>query len=81
MSKLDYKRFAIFAYIGAAIWVAVFLSIGYVVGENWRSVLPVMHRYTIWVLAMAVVLGAILYWLRMRRGKRDNTLRHPAQFP
>ena len=34
MSRLGIRRFAVFAYPGAAVWVATFLTLGYVFGER-----------------------------------------------
>jgi membrane protein DedA with SNARE-associated domain len=33
MTDLDYRQFALFAYVGAVIWVSLFLSIGYFFGN------------------------------------------------
>ena len=66
MSKLRYRRFAIFAYAGAALWVASFLTLGYVVGENWPAVMAAMHRYTLATL-VTLVAAASLVWLIHRQ--------------
>jgi membrane protein DedA with SNARE-associated domain len=67
MSKLEYRTFAGFAYAGAAIWVATFLSIGYFVGENWRAALALVHRYTLAFAATLVLAAALVWWLRRLR--------------
>lgn len=65
-SKLEYAIFARFAYVGAAIWVATFLLLGYLVGEHWRQAMSLVHRYT---LGFAIVLAsaALLAWFIRRR--------------
>ncbi len=70
MSKLDYGKFALFAYTGAAVWVATFLSIGYLVGENWQPVMQAVHHYTLASLLVVAIAGAALWWIRIRRAKR-----------
>lgn len=67
MSRLDYRVFALFAYCGAAIWVATFLIIGYVVGENWQVALSLVHRYTFALCAALVAIVAVVWWIRKRR--------------
>lgn len=67
MSHLDYRVFAVFAYSGAAIWVATFLAIGYFVGENWQAALALVHRYTaLFCVVLVVFIGAV-WWIRARR--------------
>jgi membrane protein DedA with SNARE-associated domain len=59
----------LFAWSGAATWVAVFLTLGYFIGERWRPVAELVHRYLLYASALAVgvgllVLGARWYWRR-----------------
>ena len=65
MSDLEYRRFAGFAYAGAAIWVATFLTLGYLVGEEWRAALRLVHRYTLVLVLLALAAG-VVYWFRPR---------------
>jgi membrane protein DedA with SNARE-associated domain len=67
MSGLEYRTFALFAYSGAAIWVATFLSLGYFVGEKWRAALELVHRYTLGFTVILVVLAGIVWWIRKRQ--------------
>ena len=67
MSELEYGTFARFAYAGAAIWVCTFLLIGYFVGENWRAAIALVHRYTLAFVAVVLVLGAAVWWVRRLR--------------
>ena len=71
MSGLEYRKFATFAYSGAGIWVATFLTVGYFVGEEWQTALRVVHRYTlIFVFVLAVIAGVA--WLIQRRVNRGG---------
>jgi membrane protein DedA with SNARE-associated domain len=68
MSGLEFRVFARFAYPGAALWVATFLTIGYFVGDHWQAAMAVVHRYSL-VVAAAVLLAALAWcfvvWRRM----------------
>ena len=44
MSELHYPTFALFAYSGAALWVTCFLSLGFLVGENWQHAAALVDR-------------------------------------
>jgi len=70
MSGLEFRIFAPFAYFGAAVWVAFFLSLGYWFGENWKSIIVVTHRYTVPVILLFCVALAILWLLRSRANRR-----------
>ena len=71
MSGLEYRVFAPFAYVGGAIWVTLFLSLGYWFGENWQSILTLTHRYTLPVALLAAGAVAIVWlarnWMTRRR--------------
>ncbi len=67
MSGLEYGKFALFAYSGGATWVAVFVGIGYFVGEKWRSVLAATHRYIVIALILAFAVAAIAILVARRR--------------
>lgn len=71
MSRLDYRVFALFAYSGAAIWVATFLGIGYVVGENWEVALNLIHRYMAVAIVAGIMIIGLVWWLRMRSVRKS----------
>jgi membrane protein DedA with SNARE-associated domain len=75
MSKLEYRKFAVFAYAGAAVWVSTFLSIGYLVGENWQAVMNMVQRYTVASLAVIALCAGAVWWLRKRHAKPVAELR------
>src|SRR5207247_2798429 len=43
-SELSFSSFALFAYTGAFCWAAVFITLGYVLGEEWNRVLDALHE-------------------------------------
>jgi membrane protein DedA with SNARE-associated domain len=67
MSQLSVGRFAAFAYPGAAVWVATFLTLGYVFGEGWEHTSQLVHRYTL-IATGTAALVALTIWL-IRRAK------------
>lgn len=76
MSKLGYGKFAVFAYTGAAVWVATFLAIGYLVGENWRAVMGSVHHYTLGAAAVLAIAGGGIWWIRRRRSNTSSIRAH-----
>jgi membrane protein DedA with SNARE-associated domain len=69
-SKLEFPAFALFAWSGAATWVAVFLALGYFIGERWRQAAELVERYALYV-SVLLAAGALAYlavrWYRRRR--------------
>ena len=63
-SGVAFGKFARFAYVGAIIWVSTFLSLGYLLGEEWSTRSTQVHK-TAMVVAIAaalLVIGAIAFW-------------------
>lgn len=70
MSGLEFGIFARFAYFGAFVWVTFFLSLGYWFGENWRSIIPLAHRYTLPVAFLICGAVAVVWVFRIRANRR-----------
>ena len=68
--RMPWKRFAVFNFLGAAVWVSVISSVGYLFGRHWDKLESVMKRFDV-VVAIIVVLVAVFLWWRGRR--RDDT--------
>jgi membrane protein DedA with SNARE-associated domain len=68
MSGLSIRRFAAFAYPGAAVWVATFLTLGYVFGERWEHTSALVHRYSLIATGVGGVIGLVVWGVRRRRG-------------
>ncbi len=66
MAGLRYRVFALYAYTGALLWVATFLTIGYFVGDQWRNALVLAHRYS-GIATGLVACAALGFWLVRRR--------------
>jgi membrane protein DedA with SNARE-associated domain len=69
MSRLNFRAFACFAYPGAAIWVALFLTLGQIFGERWENTSKVVHRYTIIATLALAALAVIVWGVRSARAK------------
>lgn len=70
ISKLPFPTFMTFAWTGGALWVSLFLTLGYFLGENWKKMGELIHHYLLYIsIAALVIVGA--YYLIKRK-------RHPA---
>lgn len=67
-SGLEFRTFTAYAWSGGALWVTTFLTLGYFLGEDWRQVAELVHRYVVYAsvaLIAAAGLGYIL-WKKAR---------------
>jgi len=68
MSRVSYPTFIAYAWSGGAVWVATFLALGYFLGEDWRQVAELVHRYIVYASA-AIIAGALLWYVLWKRTK------------
>jgi membrane protein DedA with SNARE-associated domain len=70
--RMDWKKFSIFNFLGAALWVTVISIIGFKFGEEWESLVRVMGRVN---LAIGVIVFWVIYmaW-RAYRARKKQTL-------
>ena len=58
--------FALYNFLGAALWVTVIAFAGYFFGSQWETLLRVMGRANFLVLILAAVVAAFVWWRRRR---------------
>jgi membrane protein DedA with SNARE-associated domain len=74
-TAVAFGRFARFAYAGALIWAGTFISLGYMLGEEWSHLSRLVHRSVaaIALAAALVAIGAIVVWKkRLNRQTAGN---------
>jgi membrane protein DedA with SNARE-associated domain len=68
ISRLPFIRFAVYAYVGAIFWCAVFIGLGYIFGANYKVVFAIIHRYGVhllWIVLLVTLFGLGWYlWNR-----------------
>ena len=74
ISQLEFRIFITYAWTGGALWVALFLTLGYYLGEDWRTIAELVHRYVGYASLVALAGGVGFLWLRWRR-KLDKSPR------
>jgi membrane protein DedA with SNARE-associated domain len=66
-SRLSLPVFATFAYLGGLLWSGSFISIGYVLGDEWQQMSVSLHRYLLIGAGIITVVIAIGFVLMRRR--------------
>jgi membrane protein DedA with SNARE-associated domain len=69
-SKLEFHRFAAFAYSGAILWVVTFVLLGNYLGENWITVWETAHRHLHIASAVFLAVVVILILIKWRQTKK-----------
>ena len=61
ITRISYRKFALFAYPGAVIWVSVFISLGRALGLNWHTYKGSIEQYLLVgaTVVMILVMGAL----------------------
>jgi membrane-associated protein len=66
--RMPWKKFLLYNFLGAAVWVSVIASVGYLFGRHWARMVQDLKRFDVTV-AILVLLAAIYLWWR---GRREN---------
>lgn len=72
--EMPWRRFLAFNALGAAVWVAVWTSVGYLAGGHLPAIYQGFQRYqtVVLVVAGAVIVAALARWSWRRRQQRDT---------
>ena len=63
--RMQWRRFVLFNFLGAATWVTVISCVGYFFGQHWQRLLRLVGRANAVIFLVAVVI-ALYAWRRYR---------------
>jgi membrane protein DedA with SNARE-associated domain len=66
--RMPWKGFALFNFLGAALWVSAISLAGYFFGSQWKMLMHYLKRFDL-VFALGFVLVAAILWWRNRKGQ------------
>ncbi len=69
--RMNSRAFALFNFLGAAVWVACIAGVGYLFGKHWHALASAMQRFNIVVFAVAAVVIFVFWWRYRRRSPPD----------
>ena len=81
ITGMHWKKFVVFNALGAALWVGVWVTLGYVAGNHIITIYDQITRYSLYLLiALVVVVAALIArWLLRRRARRRTRAASAAQ--
>jgi membrane protein DedA with SNARE-associated domain len=65
--RMHWRKFVLFNFLGAALWVTVISSAGYFFGRHWEEVVRIVRSVNIAVLVVLAAVLAFLWWKRRRK--------------
>lgn len=68
--RMPWRKFLLFNFLGAVVWVSVIAGVGYLFGKHWEGLVNLVEDANLAVAIVVVVLAA-LFWWRRRREKRS----------
>jgi membrane protein DedA with SNARE-associated domain len=72
-SRMPWPRFVAFNALGAALWVGVWASVGYLAGGHITAIYDTVSRYFLYLLiALAVAVAALFIRVAVRRRRRSG---------
>jgi len=69
-AQIPRLRFFVLNLVGGIIWAIVFASAGYVLGQAFEEFIDDYHRYALYLIGGAIVVGSFIWlvaWMRRRR--------------
>ncbi len=68
--RMDYRLFSLYTLLGSAIWSGVLCWLGVAVGRDEKLMNGELHRISLWLVGVALVLGGLYYFFVHRHMKK-----------
>jgi membrane protein DedA with SNARE-associated domain len=65
--RMPWKKFLLFNFLGASVWVSVISLVGYFFGSRWDRLIHWMKRFNIAIAVVAVLVFVLGWWWRRRK--------------
>ncbi|MFZ0477870.1 MAG: DedA family protein [Terriglobales bacterium] len=65
--RMHWRKFAVYNFLGAVVWVSFIACSGYLFGQHWRPLVRALTRFNV-VFVIAAIAVVLLVWWRERRG-------------
>ena len=67
--RMPWKAFALFNFLGAAVWVSVIATVGYLFGRHWDKLEYTMSRFNLGVVFAVALL--LFFWWKRRQSESE----------
>lgn len=73
IAKMNFPRFAFYAFTGSLIWSAFLGYIGFQLGEHWNTLGSYFHKFDALILALGI--GSVIWYILHKKRKSTNTIK------
>ncbi|WP_419873224.1 DedA family protein [Candidatus Pristimantibacillus sp. PTI5] len=78
LNRMNFKRFALFAYPSAFVWTLIYFIIGTFVGDRVQALSDHIYKYGIWIVyALAAVVISFLVYRYVKSRQQKNQVERP----
>jgi membrane protein DedA with SNARE-associated domain len=67
--RMSWRKFLVFNFLGAVVWVSVISSAGYLFGRHWDRLEEVLNRFNVVALIIVLVIAGAWWWRNRKNGK------------
>ena len=67
--RMSWRKFLLFNFLGALLWVSVISSAGYFFGRHWGRLQRDVKRFDLLVVVLLALVGVFLWWRSRRRDR------------
>jgi membrane protein DedA with SNARE-associated domain len=67
--RMSWRKFLLFNFLGAVVWVSVIAGVGYFFGKHWEGLVDLVEDANIAIAIVVVVFVAVFWWRRRREKK------------
>jgi membrane protein DedA with SNARE-associated domain len=62
INKFPFRKFLVYAYIGAFIWIFTFITLGTKLGQNWNQVEFYVSKYSLYLMFCLLIILLIFFY-------------------
>ena len=66
--RMSWRKFLLFNFLGAVLWVSVIAGVGYLFGKHWERLVDLVQDANLAVAVAVVIVVAFFWWRRRRTG-------------
>jgi membrane protein DedA with SNARE-associated domain len=67
--RMSWRKFLVFNFLGAVVWVSVISSAGYLFGRHWDRLEEGLNRFNVVALIIVLVIAGVWWWRNRKNGK------------